>query len=113
HPPRKGSIPPHRTDTGAFLMAEVLGAKNCILVKDVDGLYSEDPRVNPKAKLIPKITAEEFLKKDFEDAVLERTLVELLLNAKHVKEVKIINGHLSWNLTKAIQGETVGTVIHR
>ena len=43
HPARVGAIPPHRTDTGAFLIAEVLGARSCILGKNVDGLYSADP----------------------------------------------------------------------
>jgi len=113
HPPDVGSIPPHRTDTGAFLIAEVLGAKNCILVKNVDGLYTEDPEVNPAAELIPEIAAEELLEKDMEDMVLERMVVELLPHARHVKEVKIINGHVSGNLTKTLQGKNVGTVILR
>ncbi len=42
-PAEIGTIPPHRTDTGAFLAAEVLGAKNLILVKNVDGLYTKNP----------------------------------------------------------------------
>ena len=111
HPPKIGSIPPHRTDTGAFLIAEVLGAKSCILVKNVDGLYDEDPRTNPKAQLIREITAEELLRRDMEDMVLERMVVELLPSAKHVKEVKILNGHREGNLTKALQGQNVGTII--
>jgi molybdenum storage protein len=110
-PPKIGSIPPNRTDTGAFLIAEVLGAKNCILLKNVDGLYAEDPRVNPNAPLIREITAEELLEKDMEDMVLEKRVLELLLVAKQVKEVKIINGHVPGNLTKSINGENVGTVI--
>jgi molybdenum storage protein len=113
HPPKTGSIPPHRTDTGAFLIAEVLGAKNCILVKNVDGLYTEDPKVNPHAELVPEITAEELLKRNMDDMVLERMVVKLLLDAKHVKEVKIVNGHVSGNITKAIQGEKIGTIVKR
>jgi molybdenum storage protein len=111
YPPKTGSIPPNRTDTGAFLIAEVLGAKNCILAKNVDGLYTENPQVNPNAEFIPEITAEEILEKDMEDLVLERRVVELLLDAKHIKEVKIVNGHVLGNITKAIQGEKVGTLI--
>ncbi len=111
YPPKTGAIPPNRTDTGAFLIAEVLGAKNCILAKNVNGLYTENPQVNPKAEFIPDITAEELLKKDMEDLVLERRVVELLLDAKHMKEVKIVNGHVPGNITKAIQGENVGTII--
>ena len=64
HPPEYGLIPPHRTDTGAFLMAELLGAKSCILVKDVDGLYTEDPRINPDAELIEDITTKELIGMD-------------------------------------------------
>jgi molybdenum storage protein len=110
-PPKIGSIPPNRTDTGAFLIAEVLGAKNCILVKDVNGLYTENPRVNPNAEFIPDVTAEELLEKDLEDIVLERRVVELLLVAKHVKEVRIVNGHVRGNIAKAINGENIGTII--
>jgi molybdenum storage protein len=111
YPPKTGSIPPNRTDTGAFLIAEVLGAKNCILAKNVDGLYTENPQVNPNAEFIPEITAEEILEKDMEDLVLERRVVELLLDSKHIKEVNIVNGHVPGNITKAIQGEKVGTLI--
>ena len=75
------------------------------------GLYTENPQVNPKAEFIPDITAEGLLKKDMEDLVLERRVVELLLDAKHVKEVKIVNGHVPGNIAKAIYGENVGTII--
>src|SRR5262249_32733713 len=66
-PPDFGLTPPHRTDTGAFLMAELLGAKSCILVKDVDGLFDEDPRLNPRARLIEEIGAERLIGMDMED----------------------------------------------
>ncbi|MDI6718617.1 MAG: uridylate kinase [Methanomicrobiales archaeon] len=110
-PARVGSIPPHRTDTGAVLIAEVLGAKNCILAKNVDGLYTEDPRVNPDAEFIPEIRAEELLQRNPEDVVLEQKAIELLLSTKHVKEIKVVNGHVPGNITKAVEGERVGTII--
>jgi molybdenum storage protein len=110
-PPKIGSIPPHRTDTGAFLIAEVLGAKNCILAKDVDGLFTEDPQQNSNAEFIGDIRAEELLEMNLEDMVLERRAVELLLDAKHVREIKVVNGHVAGNITRAIQGERVGTII--
>jgi len=43
--------------------------------------------------------------------VLEPRVVELMMNAKHVHEVKIINGHEPGNLRRAIAGERIGTVI--
>jgi molybdenum storage protein len=111
HPAGKGVIPPHRTDTGAFLIAEVLGAKNCIIGKDVDGLYTEDPRVNPDAEFIPEITAGELLERGMEDMVIEPMAVELLRDAVHIRELRIVNCHVPGNLEKAILGQKVGTVI--
>jgi len=111
HPPEVGLIPPHRTDTGAFLMAEVLGAKTCILVKNVDGLYTADPHLDPQAEMIEDITVNELIRMDLEDLALERKLLYLLLDAHNVREVKIVNGHTRGNIERAILGERVGTTI--
>lgn len=111
HPPKLGTIPPHRTDTGAFLMAEVVGAKNCILGKNVDGLYTEDPFANPDAEFIEEITADELLEMNLEDMVLEPMAVELLRDAVHIKEIKVVNAHVPGNIAKAVNGERVGTLI--
>jgi molybdenum storage protein len=111
HPARNEQIPPHRTDTGAFLIAEVIGAKSCIIGKNVDGLYMEDPRKNPDAELIRDITAADLIKLDLEDMVLERMVVDLLSNAVNIREVRIINCHKRGNIEKAINGKKIGTVI--
>ena len=111
HPSKKGLIPPHRTDTGAFLIAEVTGAKNCILGKNVDGLYTGDPTKSDDGELIPEITAEELLGMNMEDMVLERMVVELLLDTVHLKEVRIVNCHTPGMIERAINGEKVGTII--
>lgn len=111
HPPGTGLIPPHRTDTGAFLMAEVLGAASCILVKNVDGMFTENPFINPDATLIPETTVDELLAMDMEDMVLERKLLYLLKDASSLKQVRIINGHQRGNIARALRSEAVGTVI--
>ena len=103
--------PPHRTDTGAFLIAEVLGAQNCILVKDVDGLYTEDTRLNPDAELIEDISAKELIELDLDDLVLGRMLVELLQTSVNIKEVKIVNGLVRGSIEKALKGKKIGTTI--
>jgi uridylate kinase len=36
-------IPLHRADTGAFLLADALGAAGLTIVEDVDGVYTTDP----------------------------------------------------------------------
>jgi len=112
HPAKKlGSIPPHRTDTGAFLIAEVMGAKNCIIGKNVNGLYMEDPRKNPDAEFIRKVSASELLEMNLDDMVIESMVVELLRDAVHVRNVKIVNCHVPGNIGRAILGKNIGTII--
>lgn len=111
HPARAGGIPPHRTDTGAFLIAEVLGARSCILGKNVDGLYSADPRTHPDAELIDDIRADEVIAMNLDDLVLERMVLELMQTAVHIRELRIVNCHVPGNITAAVRGEPIGTVI--
>ncbi len=113
YPPEVGRIPPHRTDTGALLIAEVLGAKSCILVKNVDGLYTADPRSNPDATLIEEIENEELIRRDMEDLVMEPKVLEILRSAKNIREVKVVNGHKPGCLTKAVLGEKIGTIVRK
>src|SRR5260370_16761540 len=61
HPPALGKIPPHGSDAGSYLVGEVFGARSVILLKDVDGLYSADPKTNPDATFIPDIGAAELI----------------------------------------------------
>lgn len=110
-PPDEGRIPSYRTDTGAFLIAEAMGAKRCILVKDVDGLFTKDPRKHEDGDIIKDIGSSELLAMKLDDLVLERKAVELLRNAVNVKEIYIVNGHKPGDIEKAINGVNVGTII--
>src|SRR5262245_10367786 len=58
-PPEGGPLPMHGPDFGLFIVAEVLGMKRIIFVKDVDGLYDRDPKKHPDARFIPRLTLEE------------------------------------------------------
>jgi molybdenum storage protein len=111
HPARIGGIPPYRTDTGAFPIAEILGARSCIQGKNLDGLCTADPRTNPDAELIPAIRADEVIPMNLDDMVLERTVLELMQRAAHVRELRIANCHVPGNITAAVRGEPVGTII--
>lgn len=112
-PPEVGRIPPHRTDVGTLLSAEVLGAKRCIFVKDEKGLYTDDPKRNPKATFIPEISVKELIAKDLQDLAVERAMLQVLANARSVKEVLIVNGREHGALTAALNGENPGTRIYR
>jgi len=113
HPPEEGRIPSNRTDVGTFLLAEVIGAKQCILIKDVDGLYANNPKVEPDAEFIPKIGAKELLDRDQDDLVVERVVLELLTRSQNMKQIQIINGLKEGNITRALNGEHVGTIIYK
>jgi molybdenum storage protein len=112
-PPARGRIPPHRTDSGTFLTAEVLGAKRCILVKDEQGLYSADPKKDPAADFIPEIEVNDLLAMDLADLAVERAMLHALAHARSMHEVLIVNGREPGNLTRALAGENPGTRIFR
>lgn len=109
--PAVGRIPPHRTDAGAFLVSEVFGAKSMIYVKDERGLFTADPKKNPTAKFIPKITIAELAELDLQDVVVERGVLELMRHARQCRSIQVINGLERGNLTRALNGEHVGTLI--
>ncbi|HLM69143.1 MAG TPA: hypothetical protein VK358_16515 [Longimicrobium sp.] len=109
--PEIGRIPPHRTDTGCFLISEVFGARSMIYVKDEDGLYTADPKKERHAKFIPRISVSELNAMDLDDVVVERAVLEIMPNAENRRSIQIINGLVPGNLTRALNGEPVGTII--
>ncbi|MGB4592913.1 MAG: uridine kinase [Coriobacteriia bacterium] len=110
-PPEKGRIPIHRTDVGTILMADLIGAKSCIYVKDEQGLFTDDPKKDPDAEFIPKISASELMALHPDDLIIERPCLEILHNSTVLDHVQIINGLEHGNLTRALAGEHVGTII--
>jgi molybdenum storage protein len=109
--PAVGRIPPHRTDTGSYLVSEVFGARSMIFVKDEKGLYTADPKKDRAAKFIPRITLDELRELDLDDVVVERSVLELMRHANHRRSIQVINGLEPGNLTRALEGEHVGTII--
>ena len=109
--PAVGRIPPNRTDTGTFLVSEVFGTRSMIYVKDEDGLYTADPKKDPNATFIPQITVEELEALDLVDVVVEHSVLALMKNAEHRRSIQVINGLIAGNLTRALNGEPVGTII--
>ena len=112
-PPEHGRLPVHRTDAGTLLIANLIGAKSCILVKDEDGLYTDNPKTNEHAAFIPEIGARELMKKDLEDLVIERPCLDILQNSEVLERIQIINGLKEGNITRALAGEHVGTIIYK
>lgn len=111
--PTVGRIPPQRTDTGCFLIAEVFGARKMIYVKDEPGLYTADPKKNPEAVLIPRIGLHALRERDLPDLIVERAVLDLMRYTRHIKEIQFVNGLVPGQLTAALEGEPVGTIIYR
>ena len=117
HPAELGSIPPHRTDSGAFLLAENIGARSLIFLKDEKGLYENDPK---KAKdkdaltYYGKISVDELIELDLEDLIVERPLLTFLKYSKTLSEFQIIDAlRHPEHIMAALAGEHVGTIIHK
>jgi len=111
HPPAVGKIPPHGSDAGSYLVAEAFGARSVTLLKDVDGLYTADPKTNADAKFIADITAAELIEMKLPTLPIEPVVLTLLTKTKLVREIRIVNGLVPGNLTRALAGEAIGTVI--
>ncbi len=77
------------SDTSAVAVAAVLGAKECEIYTDVDGVYTADPRIVPNAKKHTQITYEEMLElASLGAGVLHSRSVELGMNYDVVIHVR-------------------------
>jgi molybdenum storage protein len=106
-------IPIHRADTGAFLLADALGAAGLTIVEDVDGVYTADPKGpgGEQAQLLRETTVADVAKLQG-TLPFDRALLEVMATARHIERVQIINGLVPGRLTAALRGEHVGTIIH-
>jgi molybdenum storage protein len=119
HPAEYGSIPPHRTDCGAFLLAENIGARSLIFLKDEKGLFDKDPKkvegtADKDLEFFDRISAKELLERDLDDLIIERPILTLLQRAKCLKELQIIDAlHHPEYILAALEGQNVGTTIYK
>jgi uridylate kinase len=111
-----GVVPGQTTDAVAAILAEYVHADLLIRTTSVDGVYTADPKYDPKAKKIDRMTPEEL--------VHMVTKIEMTagannifdpLGAQIVKRSKIplvvVSGADPSNLLKAIDGQHIGTLI--
>ena len=119
HPAEYGSIPPHRTDCGAFLLAENIGARSLIFLKDEKGLFEKDPKKvsqSERAQLefFERISAGDLIGRDLDDLIVERPLLTLLQRSKCLKEFQIVDAlNHPEHIMEALEGKHVGTIIYK
>ena len=110
-----GTFPGHTTDATSALLAEFIGADLFLNATSVDGVYTDDPKKNPNAKKLDKISAKELVKIVSKyEASAGASFVLDLLAAKIIERSKIktiIFLGEPENIEKVIRGENIGTII--
>lgn len=97
------------TDTAAALRAIEINADVLLMSKNnVDGVYSADPRKDPKAKKIEKITHQEVLNRRLE--VMDATALTLCLENR--LPIIVFDLMAPQAIEKAVGGEPIGTLIY-
>ena len=95
------------TDTGAALRAAEIGADIIFKATNVDGVYDSDPKKNPNAKKFDTLSHIDVLNKGLH--VMDSTAASLCMD----NEIPILVFNLDNpdNIVKAMQGETIGTIV--
>lgn len=96
------------TDTAAAIRASEIGAKILLKATDVPGVYSADPKRNPKAKLYRELTLDEAIAKRLN--VMDLTALTICRENKIT--IKVFDVFRPGNLEKILRGESIGTVVH-
>ena len=95
------------TDTGAALRAAEIGAEVLLLAKNVDGIYDSDPKTNPNAKKLDKISYAEYMQKGLK--AMDMTAITICQeNDIHVLSFGLFEENA---LMRAVTGENIGTLI--
>ena len=98
------------SDTSAVALAAALKADRCDIYTDVDGVYTTDPRIVPKARKLAKISYEEMLELASVGAkVLQTRSVELAMN-KRVR-VRVLSSFKDAPQGDAPDGDEAGTLV--
>ena len=95
------------TDTAAALRAIEIEAQVIMKGTKVNGVYSDDPKKNPKARMFKSLTYLEVLNKQLK--VMDTTAISLCMDNR--LPIIVFNLQKEGNLKKIIQGGKIGTII--
>ncbi len=95
------------TDTGAALRAAEIGADALLLAKNVDGVYDDDPKLNPAAVKFDTLTYMQVISKGLK--AMDTTAITMCMD----NDIPIIAFSLGEDdgIKRAITGEKIGTYI--
>lgn len=95
------------TDTAAALRANEIGAEVILKATKVDGIYTADPKKDPKAQRYTQITYMEALQKQLK--VMDATAFSLCMDNK--MPIIVFDLFKAHNLKRVVMGEKVGTLV--
>lgn len=95
------------TDTAAALRAMEIGADILMKATKVDGVYSEDPMINPDARKFDQLTYQEVLEKRL--GVMDATAIALCMD--NGMSIMVFNLQKPGNMVRAVKGDPVGTKV--
>ena len=100
-------IPFLSTDTTGAVRAAEIEADAILMAKNVDYIYTDDPRTNPDAKPLKNIKASEVLAKNLK--AMDATATAFCLSVG--MPVKVFGLSKAEDILRAVSGEHVGTII--
>ncbi|MGD0464962.1 MAG: UMP kinase, partial [Tepidisphaeraceae bacterium] len=95
------------TDTCAALRATEIGADVLLKATKVDGIYSADPKSDPKARLLSNLSYEQVLTDKLR--VMDLTAITLCMERKI--PLVVFNLRTAGNVVRVVRGEKIGTKI--
>lgn len=95
------------TDTAAALRAAEIGADIIMKATNVDGVYDSDPKLNPNAVKFDELTYLDVLNRGLH--VMDSTAASLCLDNQI--PILVFNMNDPDNILRAVQGETLGTLV--
>ncbi|MFD5867209.1 UMP kinase [Corynebacterium sp. NPDC060344] len=100
-------MPYFSTDTTAAQRALEIGCEVLLMAKGVDGVYSDDPRVNPDAEMFDNITHREVIERELR--VADATAFSLCMD--NDMPILVFNLLTEGNIARAVAGEHIGTLV--
>lgn len=95
------------TDTAAAIRAAEIGADLLLKATNVEGVYSDDPKKNPKAQLYTKLTLDEAIEKKLQ--VMDLSALALCRDNKI--PIRVFDVFAAGNLERIVCGEPIGTIV--
>ena len=95
------------TDTTAALRAMELSCEVLMKATQVDGIYSDDPKKNPKARRFDRITYMEVLRRRLK--VMDSTAISLCM--EHALPILVFDLNRKGNAERAVRGERIGSLV--